>query len=134
MFSRSFSRLFGRLFFRDLGSLAAMACMMPPPHPYFSCSFFPPCCDPAASTLSSKPVGRTVWNWQRLTEKIDVYSMGMIFWSMLGRDAPFEKDKEQYYKDRVIGGERPNVNPRWNRDFVEVSVRPLPPWTVIRPT
>lgn len=63
-----------------------------------------------------------------------MYSMGLIFWSMLGRDVPFEKDKEQYYKDRVINGERPNVDPSWHGDFVEVSVQFLPPWTAIRPT
>lgn len=57
--------------------------------------------------------------WQPLTEKLDIYSMGMIFWSMLGRDTPFERDDT--YKERVIGGERPYLDPSWHRGFVNVS-------------
>lgn len=55
---------------------------------------------------------------QLLTEKLDIYSMGMIFWAMLGRDTPFERDDT--YKDRVMRGERPFVDPSWHRDFVQV--------------
>lgn len=57
--------------------------------------------------------------WQLLTEKLDIYSMGMIFWAMLGRDTPFERDDT--YKDRVVRGERPYVDPSWHRGFVQVS-------------
>lgn len=45
--------------------------------------------------------------------------MGMIFWSMLARDTPFERD--DYYKTRVLGGERPHVDPSWHKGFVAVS-------------
>lgn len=56
-----------------------------------------------------------------LTEKLDVYSMGLIFWAMLGRDQPFKRDKEHLYKERVLCGERPVIDPAWHEEFVQVS-------------
>lgn len=53
-----------------------------------------------------------------LTEKLDIYSMGNIFWAMLGRDVPFIRDDT--YKGKVLRGERPKVDPLWHKEFVEV--------------
>ena len=57
--------------------------------------------------------------WQPLTEKLDIYSMGNIFWAMFGRDPPFPRD--EYYKNRVLDGERPEVHPSWHPEFVKVG-------------
>lgn len=56
-----------------------------------------------------------------LTEKLDIYSMGNIFWAMLGRDVPFIRDDT--YKGKVLKGERPKVDPSWHKEFVEVGGR-----------
>eukprot|EP00903_Cladosiphon_okamuranus_P009114 g8707.t1 len=53
-----------------------------------------------------------------LTEKLDIYSMGNIFWAMLGRDVPFIRDDT--YKGKVLRGERPKVDPSWHKEFVEL--------------
>lgn len=45
--------------------------------------------------------------------------MGMIFWAMFGRETPFDRD--DYYKEKVLGGERPFVDPSWHAGFVEVG-------------
>lgn len=45
--------------------------------------------------------------------------MGNIFWAMLGRDAPFIRD--DYYKGKVLKGERPFVDPLWHPEFVQVG-------------
>ncbi|CAM9106403.1 unnamed protein product [Pylaiella littoralis] len=55
---------------------------------------------------------------EELTEKLDIYSMGNIFWAMLGRDAPFVRD--DYYKGKVLSGERPKVDPSWHPEFVQL--------------
>lgn len=65
------------------------------------------------STTDQRP------GWQDLTEKIDIYSMGNIFWAMLGRGAPFIRD--DYYKKKVLRGERPYVDPSWHSEFVQVG-------------
>ncbi|CAN0308039.1 unnamed protein product, partial [Scytosiphon promiscuus] len=54
-----------------------------------------------------------------LTEKLDIYSLGNIFWAMLGRQAPFVRD--DYYKGKVLDGERPKVDPSWHPEFVQVG-------------
>ncbi|CAM9532917.1 unnamed protein product [Ectocarpus sp. 12 AP-2014] len=53
-----------------------------------------------------------------LTEKLDIYSLGNIFWSMLGRKPPFARDGK--YKARVLRGERPKVDPSWHPAFVQL--------------
>lgn len=53
-----------------------------------------------------------------LTEKLDIYSMGYIFWAMRGRDTPFPRD--DHYKNRVLSGERPFVHPSWHPEFVQL--------------
>ncbi|CAM9181094.1 unnamed protein product [Discosporangium mesarthrocarpum] len=55
-----------------------------------------------------------------LTEKLDIYSMGLIFWSMLARTPPFEKDHDQVYKRRVVEGERPWTDKSWHKGYVEL--------------
>eukprot|EP00752_Nemacystus_decipiens_P005241 g4757.t1 len=55
---------------------------------------------------------------EMLTEKLDIYSMGNIFWAMLGRDVPFIRDDT--YKGKVLRGERPKVDPSWHKEFVEL--------------
>ncbi|CAN0117306.1 unnamed protein product [Ectocarpus fasciculatus] len=53
-----------------------------------------------------------------LTEKLDIYSLGNIFWAMLGRKPPFVRDSK--YKKRVLSGERPKVDPSWHPGFVQL--------------
>ncbi|CAM9251098.1 unnamed protein product [Ectocarpus sp. 4 AP-2014] len=53
-----------------------------------------------------------------LTEKLDIYSLGNIFWAMLGRKPPFARDDK--YKGRVLRGERPKVDPSWHPEFVQL--------------
>ncbi|CAM9139951.1 unnamed protein product [Hapterophycus canaliculatus] len=58
-----------------------------------------------------------------LTEKLDIYSLGNIFWAMLGRRAPFVRDDT--YKGKVLKGERPEVDPVWHPEFVQQLFRDM---------
>lgn len=79
-------------------------------------SQFPP---PPTPSFGRQRLRANLTLLQDLTEKLDIYSMGMIFWSMLGRNEPFARD--DFYKNKVLAGERPFVNPSWHRGFVEVG-------------
>lgn len=61
---------------------------------------------------------------QDLTEKLDIYSLGNIFWAMLGRQAPFVRDDT--YKGKVLRGERPMIDPTWHPEFVQVGCVGIP--------
>ena len=56
---------------------------------------------------------------QPLTEKLDIYSMAMIFYSMLAGHPPFEGEKGALKK--IMGGIPPKVDRSWNTDFMDVS-------------
>ncbi|GAM26893.1 hypothetical protein SAMD00019534_100680 [Acytostelium subglobosum LB1] len=68
--------------------------------------------------------GRKVWNWRWLapeviknvqyTEKIDIYSYGMVIWELITREIPFEEYFEEYkwnsvIEDKVTHGLRPTI-------------------------
>ncbi|EFA81294.1 WD40 repeat-containing protein [Heterostelium album PN500] len=68
--------------------------------------------------------GRKVWNWrwlapeiiknQQYTEKIDIYSYGMVIWELITRDVPFDEYFEELkwnsvIEDKIIGGLRPTI-------------------------
>lgn len=49
--------------------------------------------------------------------------MSMIFWAMYGRKAPFHKDSDHHYKDKITAGKRPKVEDSWHKGFVKVRER-----------
>lgn len=57
---------------------------------------------------------------QPLTEKVDVYSMAMTFYTMLSLHPPYTG--ELGAKERILNGIPPSVDPSWHPGFVEVSV------------
>ncbi|KAF2077450.1 hypothetical protein CYY_001223 [Polysphondylium violaceum] len=79
--------------------------------------------------LSIKPVGkevkgRKVWNWrwlapeimknQQYTEKIDVYSFGIVLWELISREVPFDEFYDELkwntiLEDKIIKGLRPTI-------------------------
>ena len=65
------------------------------------------------------PVFVRVVLFQPLTEKLDIYSMAMVFYSMLAGHPPFEGEKGALKK--IMNGIPPKVDRSWNRDFMDVS-------------
>jgi len=79
--------------------------------------------------LSIKPVGkevkgRKVWNWrwlapeimknQQYTEKIDIYSFGIVLWELISREVPFDEYYDELkwntiLEDKIIKGLRPTI-------------------------
>ncbi|KYQ91841.1 WD40 repeat-containing protein [Tieghemostelium lacteum] len=80
--------------------------------------------------LSIKPLlgnevkGRTVFNWRWLapeimlnkqyTEKVDIYSYGIILWEIITRELPFEDVYDQYkwnsiLEEKIMAGLRPKI-------------------------
>ena len=76
---------------------------------------------------------------QPYTERVDVYSFGMIMWTMARNKSPFKGFDRAMHRSRVVlGGERPKMDPEWPGDFValldncwhqESCLRP--PFTVV---
>lgn len=56
---------------------------------------------------------------QELTEKVDVYSLSMVFYSMLALKPPFEGEARAQHK--IMTGIPPVTDPSWHPGFVEVS-------------
>lgn len=56
---------------------------------------------------------------QPLTEKADIYSMGMVFYSLVAGDLPYG-DQEQFMV-AYQKGLKPKMNPSWNQGFMKVS-------------
>ncbi|CAN0476442.1 unnamed protein product, partial [Scytosiphon promiscuus] len=50
-------------------------------------------------------------SWQLLTEKGDVYSLGMIFFSLMSGKIPFLRTESG--KQMILRGERPAIHPSW---------------------
>jgi serine/threonine protein kinase len=46
------------------------------------------------------------------TEKIDIYSMGNVFYSILTEKWPYEDDKSRDAQEAVKQGKRPNISSR----------------------
>ncbi|CAM9931054.1 unnamed protein product, partial [Hapterophycus canaliculatus] len=54
-----------------------------------------------------------------LTTAADVYSMGMIFFSLMAGGLPYEGD--QYRLERALRtGSRPEIDPSWHKGFMKV--------------
>ncbi|CBN74836.1 serine/threonine/tyrosine kinase [Ectocarpus siliculosus] len=53
-----------------------------------------------------------------LTEKADIYSMGMIFYSVIAGRNPY--DTPEALQTAVSHGSKPEVDPSWHRGFMEV--------------
>lgn len=56
---------------------------------------------------------------QPLSEKLDVYSMGMVFYTMLAGKPPFEGKPAA--QKMIMDGIPPAVDPSWDSGYVEVS-------------
>ncbi|CAM9415572.1 unnamed protein product [Ectocarpus sp. 12 AP-2014] len=53
-----------------------------------------------------------------LSEKVDVYSLAMTFYTMLALEPPYKGEPEA--RARILAGIPPSVNLSWDRDFVEI--------------
>ncbi|CAM9852018.1 unnamed protein product [Ectocarpus sp. 12 AP-2014] len=53
-----------------------------------------------------------------LTEKADIYSMGMIFYSLIAGRNPY--DTPEALETAVSHGSKPDVDPSWHRGYMEV--------------
>ncbi|CAN0104628.1 unnamed protein product, partial [Ectocarpus sp. 8 AP-2014] len=62
----------------------------------------------APENMAGKPV----------TEKVDIYAMGMIYYSMISGGLPFP-DVETFDEARAAH-ERPDIDPSWHKGFVEI--------------
>ena len=55
---------------------------------------------------------------QPYTERVDVYSFGMIMWTMARNKSPFKGFDRAMHRSRVVlEGERPKMDPEWPSDF-----------------
>ncbi len=84
--------------------------------------------DPLRSLCMSCRVNQSE---QRLTEKLDIYSLAMTYYTMLSAmtyytmlssKSPYAGETLQM--DRILAGIPPAVDPSWHPGFVEVSTHP----------
>lgn len=55
------------------------------------------------------------------TEKVDVYSYGIVLWQMARESLPFAGlNKREFIKRVVEKGERPPIDPEWPPDFSRI--------------
>ena len=66
-----------------------------------------------------RPAGFLQLCTQPVTDKADVYSLAMIFYSLLLGAAPYPT--EEAFKHALINKSRPPVDPSWHQGFVKVS-------------
>ena len=58
---------------------------------------------------------------QPYTEKVDVYSYGLVVWAMAKNDNPYKYyDRETHRSRVVVKGERPELYSQWPKDFREL--------------
>eukprot|EP01031_Cornospumella_fuschlensis_P025890 gene25890-31264_t len=61
---------------------------------------------------------------QPYTEKVDVYSFGIMLWQMARDRVPFKGyNKDNFIKQVVIGGERPKLDSSWPHAFTDLLTR-----------
>lgn len=58
---------------------------------------------------------------QPLTEKADIYSMGMIFYSLLSGKEPFGHTESEELK--MLKGIMPDIDPSWHEGYIEVRLK-----------
>lgn len=56
---------------------------------------------------------------QSMTEKADIYSLAMIYFTLISRRLPFARTESD--RDKMLLGERPAIDPAWHGGFMEVS-------------
>lgn len=57
---------------------------------------------------------------QPLTEKSDIYSMGMIFYSLVAGNLPYGDEAE--FITAYQKGLKPKMNPAWHNGFMKVRL------------
>ena len=79
-------------------------------------------CPIVISTAKGRWRAPEEYQFDPLTEKIDIYSMGISFWSMIARKKPFsgEKINRNGGYDIVMEGKRPEIMDSWDAEFVSV--------------
>lgn len=56
-----------------------------------------------------------------MTEKVDIFSMGFVFYSILAGGLPFGRTNDSRNAFMEKTGGIPSFRPGWHPDFVEVS-------------
>lgn len=56
---------------------------------------------------------------QLVTEKTDIYSLGMIFYSLINGDAPYETAES--FKRALVNKSRPEIDPAWHEGYMKVG-------------
>jgi serine/threonine protein kinase len=57
------------------------------------------------------------------TEKVDVYSFGIMVWQMARDRVPFKGlNKEEFFRNVVRGGERPKLDKSWPSGFSDLLI------------
>lgn len=54
-----------------------------------------------------------------MTEKVDIYGMGMIFYTLISGKTPFPKGERA--EGMIMRGERPYIEPSWHEGYMQVS-------------
>lgn len=58
---------------------------------------------------------------QPLTEKADIYSMGMIFYSLVSGKEPYRHTESEELK--MLKGIMPDIDPSWHEGYMEVRLK-----------
>jgi len=58
-----------------------------------------------------------------LTEKTDIYSLGLVFWTLLARQKPFPETAADNVRQRVLDGDRPKIEAKWPSGFASLMQR-----------
>jgi len=57
---------------------------------------------------------------QPLTEKADIYGMGMVFYSLIAGREPY--DSQESFKLALFNRTRPEIDPSWHKGFMKVCL------------
>ncbi|CAM9632754.1 unnamed protein product, partial [Chrysoparadoxa australica] len=76
-----------------------------------------------------------------LTEKLDIYSLSLVFYTLVAREEPFsdldedaDSSDDGYYKTVVLHGGRPHLDPEWDQDYVDLMTDMWGDWPEGRPS
>ena len=67
------------------------------------------------------PGGRALPNHQKITEKVDVYALAMVYYSLLARHSPYKNVKDG--TGMIKNGIPPPTDPSWHAGFLEVGLQ-----------